>query len=83
MGLIEKVDLESMTGWINLIHSILKHLFENVMEIPLLTTMIESFVSNDISIQFNLLSIILIIISALFYFVILHNIHQLLQKWHT
>ncbi|HLR79804.1 MAG TPA: hypothetical protein VK119_04410 [Bacillota bacterium] len=71
--LFEKVDLESMTGWIHLINSILHHLFENIMEIPLLREVIERFVSNDISIPFILISIFLTLISALFYFVIVHN----------
>lgn len=73
-ALIEKTDLESITGWISLIDSILNHFFENFMEIPLLKAMIEPFVSNEIPVQFILICIVLIIISALFYCFIIHNI---------
>lgn len=71
--LFEITGLESMAGLINLIHSILHYLFENVMEIPLLREIIEQFTSNDISIPFILITIFLILISTLFYFVTIYN----------
>jgi hypothetical protein len=73
MGLVENLDLESMTGWINFIHSILNHFYENVMEIPLLSVMIEHFISDILSIPFFLMILFLILISALFYFVVIYN----------
>lgn len=73
LGFIDKADLESVAGWINLIHSMLNHLFKNVMEIPLFKTIIEPFVANDFSLQFVLICIVLIIINILIFHVIIHN----------
>lgn len=69
--LIENTDLKSMMGWTDLINSLLNHILENIMTIPLLNTIVGMFVSNHISIPIILTCLILII---LFYYAIIQQL---------
>ncbi|MBT2664627.1 hypothetical protein J7J00_03895 [Bacillus sp. ISL-4] len=74
LKVISEIDLNSIEGLKNSLEFIMRHMFETANMIPVIKWILDAFVSNEITVQFIIIYISILVIGFLLYSFIIENI---------